>query len=201
MSPVRKMRRGAVKPAKRQKEPENVVYIRFGELPFNERSTFSGILQGARNRRTVKDRQKVEKGVSCFETRRQPDGSLLLVTRGSAHKARDQRHTFAYLCKAEQQRTVYEVRGDLVGRGASGEPLLKNCELKEIPLSTPITMGPPEDRAFRLVEAWNRWRYLDATRQGHRTPFGSDNMLEAFVSVAPEEEQAALRSLGWRETA
>ncbi len=197
MSPIRRMRRGVAKSKKRLKEPENVVYVRFGALPYGERSTYAGLGQGSKYGKKAKSSQKVEKGVSVFETKRQPDGSLLLITRGGTHKARDQRHTFVYLCTAEEPRTVYEVRGDLVGRGACGEPLLRNCELEEIPLTTPITMGPPEDRPYRLAKAWNLWRYLDATREGHRTPFMSDNHVEALCSVAPEEDQAALRSLGW----
>jgi hypothetical protein len=99
-----------------------------------------------------------ESGVSCFEARRQPDGSLVVLT----HYGRLKQLRRLVVALAMDDRLLYEVRGDVVGQGKAGEPLLRNCEAEELPLSTPLMLDPPEDRFFAYMMAWSRWRQLRA---------------------------------------
>ena len=122
--------------------------------------------------------------MSCYEARRQLDGSLLIVT-GKGKKGRGLRESFIWYVRGgpEGERPLYEVRGNVVGRGAGGEPLLRNCTLEEVPLKTAVRLPPPEDRDFKIVECWNEHRRLDGTRGGYRTDFGHPNAVEAFAPL------------------
>ncbi len=192
MSPLRKMRRGVAKPAKRQKQPSaDTVYIRFGELPEGERSEYGGLLKGTKFEHLYHDVPEREAGVSVWEARRRPDGSLLIVLPQSKRDRVQARCWVRNHAFAKEERPLYFVSGRVVGKGASGEPLLRDCSLEPVPLTTPVRLPPPEDEAYKQIEAWNLWRRLDAADPGHRTPFGSDNMLEAF---APESLRKFVRN-------
>lgn len=134
---------------KRPKRAKNrVVYVRFGDIPENERSLCEGVYFGSgRNPKS----SVLEKGVSCFEARRKRDGSLEVLA-----PRRDDgglREMFAALL--HMGRPFLEVRGDVVGRGLLGEPLLRNCETEEIPLSSRVRLCPPQDRHARQVGRWD----------------------------------------------
>jgi len=180
----RRTARAASRPAA---EPDaRTTYVRFGEPPEGGRSEFMGVMRGHWSNTARWGR---EEGVSCFEAKEEPDGSLLVLFRsGDPVKRKALRKIFDGFVRADD-RALYELRGELVGRGVAGDPLLRDCEAREIPLTTAVRIGPPEDRLFEYVEGWNRWRYLDGTREGHRTPPMGENCLEAF---APPEARGVL---------
>lgn len=173
-------RRTARTAGSRPAEVAGLTYVRFGEPPGGGRSEFMGVARGQWSNTARWGR---EKGVSCFEAKREPDGSLLVLFRDrDPMKRKALRRIFEGFVRADD-RVVYELRGEPVGRGIAGDPLLRDCEAREIPLTTAVRIGPPEDRLFEFVEGWNRWRYLDGTREGHRTPRMSENCIEAFAST------------------
>ncbi len=162
---VRKMRRGVVKRKKREnRQSENVVYLRFGDLPEGERSEFGGATKGTRYQHRYRDDLGREKGVSVFEARRRSDGSLVVLTPGGGPYGVRLRSLFLNLALAN--RPLYEVRGTVVGRGGTGEPLLRDCELTPIPNDVPVRLSPPKDRPFKGVEGWNLWRSCGGTPRG-----------------------------------
>ena len=80
-------------------------YVRFGDLPKDGKST--NHLTG-----------KKEKGVSVIEAKQNLfTGEIELVPYGSP--------TFMWV----QNRPMYEVTGEYVGKGSDGEPLLKNAKI------------------------------------------------------------------------
>lgn len=172
-----------------------IVYVRFGENPEDERSDFMGVARGTLSNTARWGR---EEGVSCFEAKREPSGFLTVLFRGlDPVKRKGLRGTFEGLARGG--RPLYEVRGDVIGRGIAGEPLLRNCEAEEIPLTTAVKLGPPKDRAFTYVEGWNRWRYLDGTREGHRTPPMGENCLEAFAPAGARKVLHEANERKWRK--
>jgi len=110
---------------------ERDTYIRFGDLPENERSTdhSSG---------------RKESGVSVYAAESDtPDDSAETDADEAHYLAGTELQTVFYLL----DRPVYLVSGERVGTGADGEPLIRDCEI-EAELTTPKGCGgfiPRED--------------------------------------------------------
>lgn len=97
---------------------KNNIFIRFGEIPENERS---GIYVG-------EDLVSYEDGVSVFPAFYDSDknvciGITIPVTKTSLY-------TLQSLVEYES-RPCYLVSGDVIGRGADNEPLIKNVKIIE----------------------------------------------------------------------
>ncbi len=161
MSPVRKIGKKRFKNRRKAGDPrqsENVTYLRFGDLPPDERSSFAGVVNCTLYELLCVVRGERENGVSVFEARRRSDGSFVVLTPRRGPDRVRMRNLFLNLALAN--RLLYEVRGTVVGRGASNEPLLRDCELTPIPNSVPVRLCPPKDQLFEGVEWWNRSRGL-----------------------------------------
>lgn len=87
------------------------VYIRFGEIPADERSSIYGGDAGVIGNKN---------GVSVFESM---DGKIVLPLTISNAAIND------LWWFRSQGRPVYEVEGDLVGVGACGEPVIRNVKV------------------------------------------------------------------------
>ena len=96
---------------------ENNLYIRFGEIPEDERS---GTYWRGERKPGCLD------GVSCYECT--PDRKLVFPSPMTEHTADTFYGFFAY---GKQNRPVYLVKGDRVGTGPDGEPLIRNVEIVE----------------------------------------------------------------------
>lgn len=96
------------------------LYIRFGDVPTNERSK---IYRG-------EEEIGIENGVSVYPAYYDANGNITLglslpITPTSLHT---QQHLLEY-----DDRPCYLVTGDYIGKGTDGEPLIRNIEiLKEI---------------------------------------------------------------------
>jgi len=172
---------------KREQDAPLRCYVRFGELPAGERSEVFGAFLGAKSvslfgRPIYEPGGPKERGVSVFEATVQ-ENALVVDTAGPEGWRR--RMVFkAYTCApGTHNRPVYLVDGNVVGGGSTGEPVLRNCTFQELPLTVPVVLDrcDGDEELIRGVECWNRWRYLDGTREGHRTPAMSENFLEAYA--------------------
>lgn len=162
------------------------MYVRFGEVPRGERSELLGLgvsPNGARHPLYAPG-AGTEEGVSVFGVAERADGTIVVDTGGG--KNADLRLVFSgfFLEAPHKARRIFRVWGEEVGAGAGGEPLLRGCVSEEVPLTTAVVLDSwgSDARYLEQERIWNRWRYLDGTREGHRTRRGGENFQEACVT-------------------
>lgn len=181
-------------------------YIRFGGLPHGERSKDTGPFSHSSHSYLAGLAPEYEVGVSVFAASVRSDGALVVDTLsapvGIATGSHWLRVLFAWFFfeMPPGARRIYRVYGERVGTGGAGEPLLRNCAAVEVPLTTPVVLDSwgPDAHLADLEPTFNLWRDLDGTREGYRTPYGSDNFLEAFAPPGAREVLHRYYERKWR---
>ena len=112
-------------------------YIRFGDLPPDERSRIWGPA-----------RTTHERGVSVFAARKTPDGHYILDLDNALQ------HTLTAFV-VEGQRPAYVARGRGAGRGINREPLLRDVDLEPLPDDALVVTKTPS----LVLEEWNADRF------------------------------------------
>ena len=112
-------------------------YVRFGDLPPDERSQIWGPAGSTH-----------EEGVSVFAARETADGHYLLDLDNSLQ------HVLTAMAE-DGQRPAYVARGRGVGRGTNGEPLLRDVDLEPLPDGALVITKTPS----LILEDWNAERF------------------------------------------
>ena len=189
--------------------------VRFGELPEGERSELLGpALDPAGGVHSLyQPGFGREMGVSVFPARELASGELVIDTGGGRNESLRLGFAAYFFEMPPAARRIYRVYGDEIGTGGTGEPLLRNCTAIEVPLTTAVVIdswgtglraggfgafGVGGARLVKLEHAINLWRHLDGTREGYRTPYLSENCLEAFAPPGAREVLHEANDRKWR---
>lgn len=151
---------------------EEQLYIRLGRLPWGGRSW--NARRGDR-----------EAGVSCFRAERLGKGHCLVETP-------DRALAFILVLYVKQNRPVFELEGEEIGRGGSGEPLLANVKARRIP--APIRLeaaepGPHLRYAMDHFAEIHEWLYGGPHTRHHSGPQQVTMLGNRAVSAAPNKKK------------
>lgn len=98
------------------------LYIRFGEIPVNERSGIYAIDQG---------RIGEEAGVSCYECIKDENGHYRVVMPPNLTRSTGVSMQWAFDDWRKKRCNTYIITGVMVGKGSDNEPLLRNVNVIE----------------------------------------------------------------------